>query len=213
MLENAGSCSCAESSLGNLGEAALPAAATAVPAGSRARVSIIRIVATSAAATTTGLFLFNLVGLVVLGSACSSKSYCCNAEASLEARVMVGRFVSVSPAIFIGAVCPCESLGAESSKSRAGNDFASTMFWQIAPVVSAALKHSSHTSTSKGTFSKVQPVVIFGTLTALAAHRATVMDIIVFVIIAVVVITTTPAIAGHGPVPVAATAIVSAVRR
>lgn len=179
-------------------------------------VVFIRDVSPIAAAATVGFFLFNLVGLKVLGCAGGSKSNRSNAKASLEFGVVIGGFAAITPALLVGAMSPLESLCAEGAEGGTGNDFAATILGKVAILITFTVEEGSDTGTSKGALGEMKLVVVVGALAAAASAAAaatgagpataTIGDVVVFVL-AVVLFTAAAIVPRHGPVAVASVGV------
>lgn len=176
---------------------------------------VVGPVATGAAAAAVGLFLFNLVGLKVLGRTSGGERNRGNGETGLEPGVTVGRLAVVAPAGLVGAVGSGEGLGTEGAEGCTGEDLAAAVLGEVAVLIALALKEGGDAGAGEGALGKV-PFVVVGSLAATAgatvaavatatragAAAAAVGDVVVFVL-AVVLFATTVVVAGHGPVTVA----------
>jgi len=119
--------------------------------------------------------------------------------------MMIGRFTSIAPAILVGAVGAADGLGAKSTQSSTGEDFATAVLGQVAVLVAAAGHESADACTGKSTFGQLQlvVVVVMGAAAALTTYHGAAN--VVVVVAAVVIVVPAPAlISGHGIVLISA---------
>jgi hypothetical protein len=138
----------------------------------------------SSAASTTRLFLLDLVGLHIFGRSGSSKTDGGDAKSLLKSRVAIWR---TSVLFLVGTVSPPKGLSSNSSQGRTSENLSAAVLRQIAVLVATTREQSSNTSAGKGTGS--HDALAMRAFATFLPDNSSVLDIVVFVVTVAVVMT------------------------